>query len=583
VHGTLSTAAMALLAAGEHDIFVRGMDSGSSWGPVDSVVLNLDKAGPTVTGLSGNPNPTTGLLNVSIMGTASDVATGNGNVTAAEFFVGAVGANGSGTAMTMGGPASPVRIASGIALAPLGEGDRVISVHAQDALGNWGPFTELHVTADRTGPNTTGISILPAGPNNGTLTFDINTFAIKVSATVSDPLSGIPGVQTRITAAEGFIDVLGAAGSGFVFLPSDAAWTSPTEAVYDTIPLSGIQALSQGPHLIYVRGRDALGNWGPASSATLIIDKTGPAISGAAASPNPTNGATSVTLTGTATDPANGAAPASTVTAAEWFDGTDPGPGQGTPMTAVTGFNSPSEALTATINISAWANGTHNLGLRARDAAGNWGPVVRVLLNKQPADTLFATGFESGGLAAWNARSGAVQATTAAALVGQVGMRATITASGGGSVVDLTPVAATNYHARFVFHPRTATTGSSGHIIFIARDGSGRAITWLEFRNSGGTRQVRLVALAGGTNRVTAWQTISATKASTLELAWRAGTNASVLLYLNGTLKTGLYGLTTTSYRIESARLGASGALAAVRGVEDFDAFLSTRTTLIGP
>ena len=395
VTGTLSTATMALLLSGDHDLFVHGRDSANNWGPVDSVTLNLDKAGPAVVGAALGPNPTQGRTNVTIAATGTDAVTGNQDITNAEFFIDVAGANGTGTAMTTGGSPASVRMLTGTypgsVPSPQPEGNRNVLIHARDALGNWGPLTSVHLIVDRTGPAAAAVAILPAGPNNGTLTWDINKFEIKVTASVSDPLSGSPAVQTRITAAEGFIDVVGAPGSGIAFLPSDGAWTTATEAVSQTFPLTGIQALSQGPHLIYVRGQDAAGNWGPTSSATLIIDKTGPTVGGVAVSPNPTNGAAFVALIGSATDPVNGAAPASNIAAAEWFEGADPGAGNGTSMSATSPpFNSTTEGISATINVSSWSNGSHTIRVRARDVAGNWGTTTSVVLVVSPPATFTA-------------------------------------------------------------------------------------------------------------------------------------------------------------------------------------------------
>jgi len=49
-----------------------------------SAVLNLDKAGPTTIGLTLTPNPSNGTASVSLAAAASDSATGNTNIAAAE-------------------------------------------------------------------------------------------------------------------------------------------------------------------------------------------------------------------------------------------------------------------------------------------------------------------------------------------------------------------------------------------------------------------------------------------------------------------------------------------------------------------
>ncbi len=82
--------------------------------------------------------------------------------------------------------------------------------------------------------------------------------------------------------------------------------------------------------------------------------------------PNPTAGAASVSLTGTAA----AGDPADPVTAAEWFTGTDPGNGAGN---AVTVSGTGPFDLSAVMNVSTWANGTYPISVRAKGAAGGWG------------------------------------------------------------------------------------------------------------------------------------------------------------------------------------------------------------------
>ena len=56
---------------------------------------------------------------------------------------------------------------------------------------------------------------------------------------------------------------------------------------------------------------------------------------------------------------------------AEWF--TDPATpnGKGTPMTGA--FGTADVALSAAIDVTSWAAGSHTLFVRAQDASGNWG------------------------------------------------------------------------------------------------------------------------------------------------------------------------------------------------------------------
>ena len=63
----------------------------------------------------------------------------------------------------------------------------------------------------------------------------------------------------------------------------------------------------------------------------------------------------------------------SDIAAAEWYVGADPGEGNGTLLYAADGvFDTPNEALAATIDYGIWDFGTHTIYVRAQDSAGNW-------------------------------------------------------------------------------------------------------------------------------------------------------------------------------------------------------------------
>ena len=140
-----------------------------------------------------------------------------------------------------------------------------------------------------------------------------STSAVRLSATLTDF-----GTVSTVVKGEAFIDTLGATGAGISMQAADGAFSTPTENVYLDIPLATVRQMTDGPHTLYVRGKDAAGNWGVAGSTVLTVDKTGPAIAGLSLTPNPTNGAAAVTLTGTVTDAQ------STVSSVEWFVGQGP-------------------------------------------------------------------------------------------------------------------------------------------------------------------------------------------------------------------------------------------------------------------
>jgi len=105
--------------------------------------------------------------------------------------------------------------------------------------------------------------------------------------------------------------------------------------------------------------------------APPVVDVDGPATSGTAAVPNPTDGASTVTVTATVDDTATGG---SNIAAAEYFVGVLGVEGAGTAMAASNGaFNEVSEGVTANVNASGLAVGAHSIFVRGQDAAGNWG------------------------------------------------------------------------------------------------------------------------------------------------------------------------------------------------------------------
>ena len=201
--------------------------------------------------------------------------------------------------------------------------------------------------------------------------------SVRLEATISDALSA--GVQSQLANAEGFVDILGADGTGFDLFPSDGLFDEITEGVYFDIPIGAFLLLSQGDHPVYVHGLDIAGNWGPAGQATITIDRgadvdtEGPAIATLTVTFNPVARAASVEIAGTAADPNL----LSNVAGAEWFVDTDPGEGLGTPLQAADGaFDSTQETLVGTIDVSAWPAGEYTFYARALDSSLNWGPTA---------------------------------------------------------------------------------------------------------------------------------------------------------------------------------------------------------------
>jgi hypothetical protein len=115
---------------------------------------------------------------------------------------------------------------------------------------------------------------------------------------------------------------------------------------------------------------------------------SGPETGNLVASPNPTAGAASVGLTATAD---NTVRSGSRIAQAEWW--LDPRDGPGMLLSPADGaFDSPSEGLRATIDVSPWPAGKYTIVARAKDAQDNWGPVASLVLTVgPPTDTVKIT------------------------------------------------------------------------------------------------------------------------------------------------------------------------------------------------
>lgn len=371
-----TSAELAGWSNGEHVLYIRGQDGLGNWGTPGSAALYLDKAGPSISGMNLNPNPTNGSVDVLLSATADDRANGDSLVVAAEYSLdGGINwlpMNLSTTGTSVKGLTATILSAD---VAGLGEGIHPITVRAQDEWGNWSePAGATNLNLDLTGPGVTAASL---NPNVLDFNQPLPVTFVRLTATVDDRVGPVP---SNLANAEGFIDTQGAPGTGFDLYPADGLFDEPFEDVYYNIPVSSFASLTPGVHQVLVVGKDKAGNWGPAGAAPITIvaqgvDATGPTITGLTASPNPTAGSRRVTLTAVATDTQ------SNVVGAVWFIGTNPANVKTYRMTATDGrFDSLSEAITATINVGNWQAGTYQISVIAIDAAGNWGPIVTINL-----------------------------------------------------------------------------------------------------------------------------------------------------------------------------------------------------------
>ena len=404
------------------------------------------------------------------------------------------------------------------------------------------------------------------------------TTAVGVAAVVDDGASG----GSAVVAAEAFVDTIGSPGTG---LALSGSFGGQSVGVSGSLAQSVVAGLPEGNHTVWVRGRDSAGNWGVPASTVLVIDRTGPSISGVGGVPNPSQGSTSVVVSGSAIDPQQGGA-SSPIVAVEWFEGPDPGAGAGHALSPSDGsFNGPNEGFGGSYATGGLSYGEHVLHLRARDVAGTWGSVTDSALSLTAADGIFADGFETGTLSAWSSTSGGsrLKVLASAALVGRYGLSVQISGSSTSYVSDSRPAAEAAYRARFWFAPRGTLTGGNSVDILTGRSSGSSNLFRVQYRrSSGGQPQIRAgVATSGGTTW-TSWFTI-ADATNSIEIGWQAASNATFTLAIDGATRQTLTGLATSANRLETVRLGPTGGLASgMTGTLFFDGFVSTRTSQIG-
>ncbi len=234
-----------------------------------------DVTGPRVGAVALQPAVTNGSGDVQIAASISDVASGNSNILAAEYFIDTIGANGNGIAMsgTYGAPTESVAgTLSAAQLAGLTSGKHTIYVHGQDAAGIWGDTNFAVLNLDKQGPLASSLVLSP-NPSNGSV-------QVTVSATADDQTTGnntIVGAEYRI-------------GGGNA-QPMNVNVPAPVASLVAVIPVIDLAGLTDGAHSIEVRAMDSLGNWGNWTSTSLLIDTSAPEALSVTISPDvPNNG-----------------------------------------------------------------------------------------------------------------------------------------------------------------------------------------------------------------------------------------------------------------------------------------------------
>ncbi len=317
--------------------------------------------GPTTSGVTVNPNPTRGDVNVAL---AAQV-TSTGTVTAVEYFIDTKGSDGTGAAMTAGAATAYDATVNIATLAALPSGVHTIYVHGQDANG-WGGYSFTSLNLDKVGPTSSALTMTPNPVKPGA------NVALRASA--SDMASG----GLKVTGAQYSLD-------------GGTTWTAMT---LGGVPAPDVSLTASFPApaataTVLVRSVDELGNVGSNASATLTVTSAGPTTTINSISPNPTNGVQGFNSSTPAVRVITTMnASAGTVAGGEAFlsaCATGCAAGSGIPMVASDGsFNAAAEGGYADIpltTIAGLANGDYTISVHGRDSAGNWGVFATGTLN----------------------------------------------------------------------------------------------------------------------------------------------------------------------------------------------------------
>jgi hypothetical protein len=321
-----------------------------------------------VTGNSTSvPAPIATNVTLNTAGDVTATITGSGvDPDAAEVFLGAVGPDGSGTPLTLTGTGLSVAAAGPVDLStlPATQHSATVFVHGKDTAGHWGPVSAATVQLDREAPAVSGLTVTPAITNG-------NTVVLKGVA--SDAGHG----DSNVVSFDYSVSVNGI----------DGPWThqaiaSPAPDVEVNASVD-ITSAPEGTVTIKVRATDsanpanttALANYG---SVTLIKDITGPAVGVVSVSPNPTNGKIGVNSSTPAVRVTTTITDARTkIVAARAFINNG---GTGIVMVPTDGtWNSTVEGARLDIpltTIRGLVDGTFNIKVQGKDAAGNWTTVA---------------------------------------------------------------------------------------------------------------------------------------------------------------------------------------------------------------
>ncbi len=246
--------------------------------------------------------------------------------------------------------------------------DANLSLRNSKAAGFGGMLSTLEVagsgaaSADTIGPVTSNMVLSDVDPVTGR----------TLTGTVDDSATGDSGAD----GVECFLDTIGN--------PCTDTGEADGEIVTGTVTGTDAEfrglGIPAGNHVLYVRGQDGAGNWGPLTS--LLVnggDASGPVTKAATLTPAVTNGTKDVAVSATGDDSTTGG---STIQAAEYsIGGEAAAAGSGTEMTV----NTPDvvaslDAVIPATDVAALDEKDNSIWIRSQDSEGAWGDAFEVKL-----------------------------------------------------------------------------------------------------------------------------------------------------------------------------------------------------------
>lgn len=336
-------------------------------------VTSSDATGPSVGALTVTPTPTGGAAEVRVTALATDDSSGMTPIREARARI-IGGAPGGGAAWAGLQAADGLfdtldeQVTGVLKVASLAPGSYSVQVQAADMMGNWGGAVQstFFATAPPAGDTSLPLAtcsapqpeIVPPGQ------------PLTLRAFIDDRATG----GSPVYGAEAFLTSPGQDGTGESLVAADSLLDSPFEEMTGFFTTAG---LADGEYQVLIHGLDAAGLWGAYCPIAFEIrqsaDMTGPSAADLAFTPTPTMGAAVAILHARASDLSSGHG---AITAAEFIFAPGETPGTGIPMQATDGiFDSPAESVIGVLAVNGLEPGAYLSGVRARDQAGNWGPV----------------------------------------------------------------------------------------------------------------------------------------------------------------------------------------------------------------